>query len=68
MYGEKAYELIKQLSRNSENLPPYNVSKIKQYRIILQKFLYFQKDLVNEIRAEINEIVETNLRVAPDVL
>lgn len=26
MYGEKAIGLIKQLDRNRDNLPPYNVS------------------------------------------
>lgn len=27
MFAEQAFELIKELERNSENLPPFNVSK-----------------------------------------
>lgn len=26
MFGEKAFELIKELDRNPDNLPPFNVS------------------------------------------
>lgn len=31
MFGEKAFELVKELQRSPDNLPPYNVSiKYKQ--------------------------------------
>jgi hypothetical protein len=40
MFGEKAYLLIKELDRNRESLPPYNVrcctSKIRNFLSICQ--------------------------------
>lgn len=60
MYAEKAINLIKELERNRENLPPYNVSnRLKTVFEVRLNFLnIFQTDLVNEVRKEITELIQ----------
>ncbi|XP_056643700.1 DNA replication complex GINS protein PSF1-like [Diorhabda sublineata] len=39
MYGEKAYTLIKELSRNEDNLPPYNTELVKDISTEIQQLV-----------------------------
>lgn len=43
MYGEKAYTLIKDLSRSEDNLPPYNVSIYHSY-LLFSVIIYCRKN------------------------
>lgn len=36
MFGEKAFNLIKELDRNSDSLPPFNVRHVYRKELIIQ--------------------------------
>lgn len=66
MFGEKAFELIKELERNPDNVTPFNVSRnLTQTRDIKNNlktidFLVFQDELVRQVLDEINAIFDQN--------
>lgn len=63
MFGEKAFELIKELDRNPDNITPFNVRVICffVYDVIFQYlFLFRQDEVVRQVLDETNAIFEQN--------
>lgn len=63
MFGEKAYELIKELDRNSDNITPFNVKKNILFFVCIQTNihdLYLQDENVRQVLDEIQAIFTQN--------
>lgn len=65
MFAEHAFELIKELDRSPENMPPFNVSRNSLTVFFhLQIFASSQDEIVRQVRKEINAVFEENHRDA----
>lgn len=70
MFGEKAFELIKELDRNHDNIPPFNVSTDWKTPLLPLKITIFffnfllnlclQDEIVRQVLNEMNAIFEQN--------
>lgn len=65
MFGEQAFELIKELDRSPDNIPPFNVNKsISIFCFIIHLVLFVQDEGVRQVLKEINALFEENHRDA----